>query len=83
MATKRKATLKQLFKAWLKYQQKSTEVLQLKWGLDDLANQTTPGTELIAHGDDVYRITARASYAGCVTYNVDRIAVASELQTLK
>jgi hypothetical protein len=68
MATKRK---EQLFKAWLKYQQKSTA-----WGLDDLANQTTP------HGDDVYRITARTSYAR-VTYNVDRIAVASELQTLK
>jgi hypothetical protein len=40
------------------------------------ANQTTPGTEL-AHGDDVYR-----GFAGRVTYKVDRIAVASELQTL-
>jgi hypothetical protein len=83
MATKRKATLKQLFKAWLRYQQKSTEVLQLKWGLDDLANQTIPGTELIAHGDDVYRITTSSGFAGRVTYKVDRIAVASELQTLK
>jgi len=83
MATKRKATLKQLFKAWLKYQQKSHEVLELKWGLGDLANQTTPGTELIVHEDDVYRITVRASYAGRVTYDVDRIADANELQTLK
>ena len=83
MPTKRKATLKQLFKAWLRYQQKSTELLQLKWGLDDLANQTTPGTELIAHGDDVYRIRTIPGFAGRVTYKVDRIAVASELQTLK
>ena len=83
MPTKRKATLKQLFKAWLKYQQKSSEVQKLKWGLDDLANQTTPGTELIAHGDDVYRITTSSGFAGRVTYKVDRIAVASELQTLK
>ena len=83
MATKRKATLKQLFKAWFKYQQKSSEVQKLKWGLDDLANQTAPGTELIAHGDNVYRITTSASYGGRVTYSVDRIAVTSELQTLK
>ena len=83
MATKRKATLKQLFKAWLRYQQKSSEVRKLEWGLDNLANQTTPGTELIAHGDNVYRITTMADYGGRVTYNVDRIAVASELQTLK
>ena len=83
MTTKRKTTLKQLFKAWFKYQEKSSEMLRLKWNLDDLANRTSPGTELIIHNDIVYRVTTSNAYGGRIKYNVERIAKAEELGTIK
>lgn len=83
MTIKRKATLKQLFKAWLKYQQKNKEVMKLGWHLDNLANQTPPGTELIVHDGTVYRITTRKTFAGRTNYEVERIAQAEELETIK
>jgi len=83
MAIKRKATLKQLFKAWLKHRQKNNEAARLKWALDDLANQTPPGTELIVHDGTVYRITTRSTFSGRINYEVERIAQAEELETIK
>lgn len=83
MTIKRKATLKQLFKAWLKHRQKDNEAARLKWALDDLANQTPPGTELIVHDGTVYRITTRKTFAGRTNYEVERIAQAEELETIK
>jgi len=83
MTIKRKATLKQLFKAWLKHEQKTKEVWRLKWDLDDLANQTAPGTELIVHDNTVYRITTRSTFGGRINYNVERIAEAEEIETIK
>lgn len=83
MTTKRKPTLKQLFKAWLKYEKKSGEATKLKWDLQDLANKTTIGTELIVHGNVVYRITTSSSYANQVKYNIERIAYVKELETLE
>jgi hypothetical protein len=83
MATKRKKTLKQLFKAWFKYQEKNNELFKLKWDLEDLANQTLPGTELIIHNDIVYRVTTCSTYAGRINYNVERIAESQELETIK
>lgn len=83
MATKRKATLKQLFKAWFKYQEKNNELFKLKWDLDDLANQTSPGTELIIHNGIIYRVTTRSTYTGRINYDVQRIAESEELETIK
>jgi hypothetical protein len=82
MTTKRKPTLKQLFKAWLNYEKKSNETFKLKWALEDLAKNTIPGTELIVHDNVVYRITTTSSHRGCV-YTVERIAQAEELKTIK
>ena len=85
MTTKRKPTLKQLFKAWLNYEKKSSEAFKLKWALEDLAKNTIPGTELIVHDNVVYRITTNSSYRGCASanYTVERIAQAEELKTIK
>lgn len=82
MADKRKATLKQLFKAWVKHQQKTQEAARLKWNLDDLANQTSPGTELIVHNGAIYRITTRATFSGRINYEVQHIVKTEELETL-
>lgn len=83
MTTKRKPTLKQLFKAWLKHRQKSNEASRLKWDLDDLANKTAPGTELIVHDGAVYRITTRSTFAGRINYDVQHVAKAEEIETIK
>jgi hypothetical protein len=83
MTTKRKPTLKQLFKAWLKHRQKSNEASRLKWDLDDLANQTAPGTELIVHDGTVYRITTRNTFGGRINYDVQHVAKAEELEVIK
>lgn len=83
MTSKRTPTLKQLFKAWLKYQQKSSETMRLKWSLDDLANKVQPGSELIVHGENIYRVTARSTFGGRVNYDIDRIATADEIETIK
>lgn len=83
MTTKRNPTLKQLFKAWLKHRQKSYEASRLKWELDDLANKTKPGTELIVHEGTVYRITTRSTFGRRINYEVERIAQAEELETIK
>ena len=83
MASKRKPTLKQLFKAWLKYKQKCSETTSLKWSLDDLAANVQPGSELIVHGENVYRVTATQLYGGRVNYDIDRIATSDEIETIK
>jgi len=83
MTSKRTPTLKQLFKAWLKYEQKSSEVMHLKWALDDLANKVQPGSELIIHGDKVYRITTKPTFGGRINYDINRIATADEIETIK
>jgi hypothetical protein len=83
MTTKRKPTLKQLFKAWLKHREKSNEILRLKWNLDDLANQTAPGTELIIHDGTVYRITTQSTFAGRINYDVQPVVKTEELETIK
>ena len=83
MAIKRKATLKQLFKLWLKHQHKQLELSRLKWNLDDLANETKPGTELIVHDGTVYRITTRATFAGRINYVVEHVVKTEELETIK
>jgi hypothetical protein len=83
MTTKRTPTLKQLFKAWIQYQKKSSETSKLKWSLDDLANKTQLGTELIVHEESIYRITTSASWGGQIKYEVIRIAAANEIETIK
>jgi hypothetical protein len=83
MTTKRKPTLKQLFKAWLKHREKNNEVLRLKWNLDNLANKTEPGTELIVHDGTVYRITTRNTFAGRINYEVEHVAKTEEIETIK
>lgn len=83
MTIKRKPTLKQLFKAWLNYEKKIRETTKLKWDLQDLANKTTIGTELIVHDNVVYRITTSSGYANQIKYNIERIAYVKELETLE
>lgn len=83
MAAKRKPTLKQLFKAWIKCQQKNTEAMRLKWELDDLANKVEPGSELIVHEGKIYRITTRPTFGGRVNYDVNKIADTDEIENIK
>jgi hypothetical protein len=79
MVSKRKPTLKQLFKEWIRYEKKKSELTKLKWELDALGNEAASGTELIIHEDDVYRITKTNHSRYGINYSVERIASAEEL----
>lgn len=77
--SKRKPNLKHLFKEWIRYEKKKSDLAKLKWKLDNLGNQVASGTELIVHENDVYRIT-KTNYSRYGTnYSVERIASTEEL----
>lgn len=57
--------------------------MRLKWSLDDLATKVQPGSELIVHGENIYRVTASQRYGGRVDYDINRIATADEIETIK
>lgn len=81
MTTKRKATLKQVFNAWLKYNKKSNEVYKAKSYVEQLAIQCEPyATELIEHEENVYRITINKNRWDN-SYEIKKIAEISELPT--
>ena len=82
MVSKRKPTLKQLFKEWICYEKKKSDLTKLKWKLDALGNQVASGTELIVHEDNVYRITKTNYSRYGMNYSVERIASAEELPEL-
>jgi len=83
MTAKRKPTLNQLFKAWLQYQKKSSEVYKLKWDIEKMAAQMPGSTELIVHEGTVYRISTTKSYAGTAKYDVEKIAEADEIKAIQ
>lgn len=81
MATKRKATLKQVFNAWLKYNKKSDEAYKAKRYVEQLASQAENyATELITYGDAIYRVTI-TNHRWSDAYKIEKIAKTSELPT--
>jgi hypothetical protein len=79
MATKRKATLKQVFNAWLKYNKKSNEAYKSKRYVEQLAVQCEAyTTELIEHEGNVYRVTINKNRLDN-NYEIKKIAEISEL----
>lgn len=79
MTTKRKATLKQVFNAWLKYNKKSDEAYKAKRYVEQLATRCEDyATELIEHEGNVYRVTIKGNrWNG--NYEITKIAKISEL----